>query len=93
MSDALTPQPLTTGKIIALQPEDLQRRMENLEQCARVLTTPIAPGAEPFLPSVLTALDTITKAVEKQRQAIQTLHEAMLEPGVVRALQRAVREP
>ena len=93
MSDPNSSPQLTVGRVLALQMEDLQKRFETLEQAALILTTPIMPGGEAFLPSVLTALETITKSVEKQQRSLAALHEAMMEPGVVRALQRAVREP
>jgi hypothetical protein len=93
MTDPNSSPQLTVGRVIALQLEDLQKRFETLEKAALILTTPITPGGEAFLPSVLAALDTITKAIEKQQRSMAALHEAMMEPGVVRALQRAVREP
>ncbi len=67
--------------------------MQALEAAARILTMPITPGGDAFIPSVLMALDTITKAIEKQQRSLAALHEGLMEPGVVRALQRAVREP
>ncbi len=93
MSDLRNPQPLTTGKLIALQLDDIQKRLQALETAARVLSTPITPGGEGFIPSVLDMLATMTRAIDKQQRSIAALHEAMMEPGIVRALQRAVREP
>jgi uncharacterized protein YjgD (DUF1641 family) len=84
---------LAVGRVIALQMEDVQSRLKSLEQAAQLLTMPITPGAEPFIPSVMKALQHMTKAIEKQEKSLAALYEAMMEPGVVRALQRAVREP
>jgi hypothetical protein len=93
MSDPQNPTQMTVGRVLAMQMDNLQKRFESVEQAALILTTPITPSGEAFLPSVLTALNTITKAIEKQERSLAALHEAMMEPGVVRALQRAVREP
>jgi hypothetical protein len=93
MSEIQNHPQLTVGKVLALQMEDLQQRFQKLEDAALILTTPMTPGGEGFLPTVLLALAQITTALEKQQKAISSIHETLLEPGIVRAMQRAIREP
>ena len=82
----------TIGHVILARMDSLDVRLRAIEEAANSLRSPMPATGKPFPATVASLLTDILAAAKVNRTAIEELHDRLNEPGIARAITKAIRD-
>jgi hypothetical protein len=91
------PQQPTTAPTIAQQVmtrlDKIDARVAKLADLATFLATPLEPGEPNYFENLTALLGSLVSGMEAAHSSLHELHARLQEPGIARAIERAIKDP
>jgi hypothetical protein len=83
----------TTAQIIMGRLDEIDAKLARADSFMSLLATPQTQGEPSFMDNLTRLLELLVGGTEQTHASLQELHARFLEPGIARAIERAIREP
>ena len=82
----------TTTQMVLARLDAIEANLTRLSKFAAFLATPMAPGEPNFLENMSNLMEMLVAGTEETHKSLQDVHRRLQEPGIARAIERAVKD-
>jgi hypothetical protein len=83
----------TPSQLIAARLDSIDARLAKLDEFATLLAAPLAEGEPNYFDNMTRLLGLLVGGTEETHKSLRELHARLVEPGIARAIERAIKEP